>query len=126
MHPMVYCRMVVRLSALALPTLTGTILPQAPASAQPVMSEKVACERVKTTVSKEGRFPQSVIAFCDIIVPERQSNGYVVLGLHSKRDDCGNYICSTLMGWFAVRKADGRVYRWDIEEDRPGAPVSAK
>ena len=92
----------------------------APAGAATVTSEKAACDVTKARVAARGHFPVSAIAFCDLIVPEEQPKGLYVLGLHGKRDDCGGEVCgSTLMGWFAVQKATGRVFEWDFT-DFPG------
>lgn len=92
----------------------------APAGAATVTSEKAACDVAKARVAARGHFPVSAIAFCDLIVPEEQPKGLYVLGLHGKRDDCGGEVCgSTLMGWFAVQKATGRVFEWDFT-DFPG------
>ena len=46
---------------------------------------------------------------------------YYVLALHSRRDCDG--ICSTNMGWFAVEKATGRVFNWDVAEWKLGPPI---
>lgn len=97
------------------------------ASAVEVTTEKAACSLTKARVAARGHFPISAIAFCDFIVPEAQPKGFYVLGLHGKRDDCGGDICgSTLMGWFAVQKATGQVFEWDINEDRPGKRVKVR
>lgn len=39
---------------------------------------------------------------------------YVVLGLHSDRR-C-NYMCSSLVGWFAVDRTTRRIFDWDGDE----------
>ena len=99
----------------------------APLGAAQVTTEKAACERTKARVAERGHFPVSVIAFCDVIIPEAQPRGFYVLGLHGKRDDCGGDVCgSTLMGWFAVQRATGEVFEWDINEDKPKARVRAR
>ena len=94
------------------------------AAVAPVKSEKDACDLTKTTVAARGHFPVSIVAFCDVIVPEAQPTGYYVLALHSNRKCDG--ICSTHMGWFAVEKATRRVYEWDINQDKPKARVKAR
>jgi hypothetical protein len=68
-------------------------------------------------VAGRGHFPVSAIAFCDFILPKYQPKGYYVLGLHSRRDDCGADVCgSTLMGWFAVKGSTGQVFEYDMGE----------
>lgn len=96
----------------------------APASATPVNTEKAACALSKASVAARGHFPVSAIAFCDFIVAEAQPKGLYVLGLHGKGDNCGADVCgSTLMGWFAVQKATGNVFEWDMAEGRLGQRV---
>ena len=82
-------------------------------------SGKAACKVAKAVVAARDHFPVSEIAFCDPLIPAEQPKGLYVLGLHGKRDDCGGDVCSTLMGWFAVQKATGRVFEWDFT-DFPG------
>jgi hypothetical protein len=100
----------------------------APAVAATVTTEKAACHVAKARVAVRGHFPVSAIAFCDFIVSDAQPKGFYVLGLHGKRDDCGGEVCgSTLMGWFAVQKATGRVFEWDFTDfpGKLGEPVKA-
>jgi hypothetical protein len=91
-------------------------------NAAPVKTEETACVFVKDRVSAQRHFPVSAIAFCDIIPAESSPRDYYVLALHSRRDCDG--ICSTNMGWFAVQKATGRVFEWDVAEDKLGPPVN--
>ena len=89
----------------------------APAGAATVTTEKAACDLTKARVAARDHFPVSVIAFCDIIIPEAQPKGFYVLGLHGK---CREDICgSTLMGWFAIEKSTGRVFEFDLEDWKP-------
>jgi hypothetical protein len=93
-------------------------------AAATVTSEQAACDLTKARVAARGHFSVSAIAFCDVIVPEAQPKGFYVLALHSTRKCDG--ICSTHMGWFAVHKASGRVYEWDINEDKLGSLVTLR
>ena len=97
--------------------------PPAPANAEPVQSRSAACARVKARYAALHRVPISVIAFCDMIAAADSPRGYYVLALHSNRR-CES-ICSTNMGWFAVERATGRVFEWDVAEMRLGAPIRA-
>ncbi|GAA4751660.1 hypothetical protein GCM10023264_18000 [Sphingomonas daechungensis] len=109
-----------RVITLAVLLAAGVLPSTAPAGAAPVTSEKVACDVAKARVAARGHFPVSAIAFCDFITSEEQSKDLYVLGLHGKRDDCGDDVCgSTLMGWFAVEKSTGLVFEWDFT-DFPG------
>ena len=76
---------------------------------------------VKARVSAKREFSISAIAFCDIIPEASSPMNYYVLALHSRRDCDG--ICSTNMGWFAVEKATGRVFNWDVAEWKLGPPI---
>ena len=99
--------------------LTTIALSASPAVATPVKTEKAACALVKASVSASRHFPISTIAFCDMATNPR---GYYVLALHSSRR-CDGF-CSTNMGWFAVRKATGRVYEWNVADDNLGQTIS--
>jgi len=96
---------------------------RAPLAAQPIKTAKAACATVKVQVSARGHFPISAIAFCDMIPADSSPKELYVLALHGRRHDCDG-ICSTNMGWFAVQKATGRVFEWDVTEDKLGRAVT--
>jgi hypothetical protein len=107
--------------------LAASLLQSPPVVAAPANREEATCNLTKARVAARGHFPVSAITFCDVTVSDRRPQGFYVLGLHGKRDDCGADVCgSTLMGWFAVEKATGRVFEWDMVEDRLGQPVKAR
>jgi hypothetical protein len=93
------------------------------ATAGPVRTERAACDLVKARVAARGNLPVRRIAFCDIIPPESGPTGFYVLALHSDRACDG--ICSTNMGWFAVQRATGRLFEWDVAEQRLGPSIGA-
>ena len=95
----------------------------APVAAAPVRTAKAACALVKARVSARDQFPVSAIAFCDMIPEASVPKEFYVLALHGKRSDCEG-ICSTNMGWFAVQKSTGRVFEWDMAEDKLGRAVT--
>lgn len=92
----------------------------APAHSGPVKTAARACLLVKARYHASTGFPLRRIGFCDTVARSDSPPGFYVLGLHSTRR-CP-YICSSLLGWFAVRKADGRVFQWDVPSDRLGPP----
>jgi hypothetical protein len=83
-----------------------------------VKTEKTACALVKAHVSASRHFLISAIASCDVIAAASSPRGYFVLALHGSRD-CGG-ICSTNMGWFAVEKATGRMFEWNVADNKLG------
>ena len=91
---------------------------------QPVRTERAACELVKARVVAVRGFPLNRIGFCDVIPRATSPRGFYVLALHSNRRCDG--ICSTNIGWFAVHRATGHVFEWDVAEDRLGPPISAR
>ena len=104
--------------------VAGGFLPWAPPlDAKPVRKAKAACQRAKAFYSTVEHFPISVIAFCDTIASADSPKGFYVLALHShcRRSICG----STNMGWFAVEKRTGRVFEWDVAEDKLGKLIKA-
>lgn len=92
-----------------------------PVSSGPVSSGKTACALAKSRFIARDHFPASRIGSCEVLSPRDSPRGFYVLVLRSNRKCDG--ICSTLLGWFAVEKATGRVFDWDVAEDRPGVEL---
>ena len=85
----------------------------------------VASAEVATAQVTAARgLPLGHVASCDPVRAEDSPAGYHVLGLRAvcNQDLCG----STLMGWFAVEKATGAVFEWDVAESRLGAGVGGE
>lgn len=63
--------------------------------------------------------------YCSI---HRQSAGYFVFRVGSRfpvpADAGPAWVGSNLMGYFAVNRANGKVYNWDIAEDRLGSMLN--
>jgi hypothetical protein len=91
------------------------------ALAAPELTEQQACDVLKQRVAESRQIPVSSIAFCDVTVPDFTPAGLYVIGLHSNWK-CTD-LCSTLMGWFAVRKVTGEVFDFDIIENKPASPI---
>jgi hypothetical protein len=91
-------------------------LEAASAKSQFIDSEKAACMLLKKRIATAEGFPISTIAFCDALPASASPHGLYVIALHSTRKCEG--ICSTLIGWFAVRKTTGEVGEFDINENR--------
>ncbi len=89
--------------------------------AESVRSERGACEAVKARVTAVRDVPGGVIGFCDIIPADSSPADFYVITLHSNRICEG--ICSTNMGTYAVHKATGRIFEWDVGEWQLGPPV---
>jgi hypothetical protein len=108
-------------ATLALALAAAPIQGATPVGVLKVATEEAACNSVKARVATVEHFDVSVIAFCDFIVKEEQPAGFYVLALHSRRDCDG--ICSTNMGWFAIEKATGRVFEWDVADCQLGRVI---
>jgi hypothetical protein len=110
--------------------LTGFLLgASAPSSVSPthaakVKTENAACAVVKTRVSARDHFPISQGAFCDITPAASSPTGFYVLALHSNRACDG--ICSSNTGWFAVEKTTGRVFEWDVADQKLGPAIDSR
>jgi hypothetical protein len=117
--------MKLRSSGIAMATLAvaSTLLIAEPANAAPVTTAKSACAVVKAHIVSRWHIPMRAIAFCDVIPSDSSPHAFYVMALHGKRRDCTG-ICSTNMGWFAVRKTTGQVFEWDMAEQRPGLPLN--
>lgn len=90
-----------------------------------VTNYRDACAVLKTQASKviDQKFTGPVAKWsCDFIVSRYQPADYYVVGLHGapcKSGDCG----SNLIGWYAVRKQDGRVFYWNVADDVLADPL---
>ena len=54
--------------------------------------------------------------------PERAEHYVLALRYETPPDE---KVESNLVGWYAIRKSDGTILEWDIEENRPMAPVKS-
>jgi hypothetical protein len=94
------------------------------ASGARVASSAQAC-RFLTRVALERHLAAGTskgVYHCD----EESSDGkYFVLGLHYWFHAPKDWAGSNLMGWYAVRKSDGRVYKWNIADEELGDPVDS-
>lgn len=88
------------------------------------VSKSEACELLKraalrhhfaTASSPPGHY------YCDF---DSSSGGYFVVSLHySYKAPVGTF-GSNLIGWYAVRRIDGKIFEWDVANMRLGHPVS--
>lgn len=82
--------------------------------ADAVTSAEAACSVATSRVTAERQLPTAHVAQCDPVSEADSPEGYYVLAL---RAHCREALCgSTLMGWFAVEKATGTVYDFDVGE----------
>lgn len=100
----------------------ATPLARASADATPIRNAEAACTAVKAHVTERDHVPLPTIAFCDVTPAANSPAGYYVIALHGRARCDG--ICSYNMGWFAVEKATGRLFEWDVAEMRLGSPLS--
>jgi hypothetical protein len=92
-------------------------------SARPIASEGAACTALKQRVAKSVDQKMAGPATdwrCDFIVKNYQPKDYYVASLHSGLPCPTSAACSSLIGWYAVRRADGKVIEWDLAQDVPG------
>jgi len=103
-------------SALRAITFTSVILVLSHgAFAGPVRSEAAACAALKRAAATYhlSRHDLRRQYYCD---PNGKNNSYFLLGLRY-RVTPDELVGSNLIGWFAVRISDGRVFDWDINEN---------
>lgn len=91
------------------------------ASAVDAAHQRKACEVTEKRVSKTLKLTAGPISNwrCDSI---RSNRDFYVLSLRGGSCE-PDVICSTLIGYFAFRRRDSKVYQWDIAEDRLGDPL---
>ncbi len=101
--------------------LVAMLVWAAPAHASPVRSGAAACALAKTRVATHLHRTRSSIPSCETLRATDSPRGYYILAL---RGWCRETICgSTLIGWFAVHKRTGRIFEWDVGEDRLGTEL---
>src|ERR1700754_235097 len=91
---------------------------------QTVANENAACDLARMSVANfidvKRAGPPSGWS-CNA-VPE-ETGRYFVLGLHSGVPCPEDQSCSTLIGWFGVRKDSGEVILWNMAENAPGGKL---
>lgn len=104
----------VMLAVLALPT-TGCTTPRK------VGSDQSACAAATAKVAALRQLPPAHVASCEA-ASHSDVPGYYVVSLrgHCREEMCG----STLIGWFAVRKADAAVFEFNVGEWKVGQPLT--
>ena len=114
---------IVAASCLVLAVLIATLPASAMAEDQ-IKTDEAACAALKKQAKLIGD-PDDGPADKWGCEPVYEQGPYLVVGLHavcSDPDGCG----STLIGWFGVRKSDGKVYYWDEGEDTVGKPLTSE
>lgn len=98
--------------------MVGALVPWGCAKQEAVADEGAACAAATARVTAQRGLPTSHVAVCEGISEGSGPPGYYVMALraHCREEMCG----STLMGWFAVKKATGEVFEWDVAEWRVG------
>ena len=102
-------------------SLTAMVMWPTAAQAAPVASGRAACALAKARVAAQLHRRRSSIPSCEALRAVDSPRGYYIVGLRGR---CREPICgSTLIGWYAVGKRSGRVFEWDVGEDRVGAEL---
>ena len=98
------------------------LVPSGCAKPKAVASAEAACAVATARVTAQRRLPISHVAVCDGVSEGDGPPGYYVMALraHCREEMCG----STLMGWFAVKKASGEVFEVDVEDWKVGRAVA--
>ena len=91
-----------------------------------VTREKTACAILKRraeAVIDQGRAGPASGWWCDPMV-RFMPYGFWVISLQSGLPcSNGQKFCSSLIGWYAVRKRDGLVINWNMAQNVPGTPL---
>jgi len=108
-------------TAFALASAIGGAVLTSSATASPVRSKASACAAIKNRVSSAHQIPIEMIAFCDVVSLRDSPRGFYIMAIHSNRECDG--ICSTLMGWYAINRANGRIFEWRVADQQIGPEV---
>lgn len=102
----------IRAAATIIAPMPVMMLSATSAYAEPVRSGRAACTIATSRVAAHLRRAQSSIPTCEPIRAVDSPRGFYVLAL---RGWCREPVCgSTLIGWYAVEKASGRVFEWHV------------
>jgi len=106
---------------ISLPASSNLAMADGTASATDATHLHDACEVTEKRVSEALKITAGPISkwHCDAY---RSDQDFYVLSLHGGSCE-PDTICSTLIGYFASRREDGKVYEWNIAEDRLGNPL---
>lgn len=107
---------------ISLPASSNLAMADGTASATDTTHLHNACEVTEKRVSQALKITAGPISKwrCDTY---RSDQDFYVLSLHGGSCE-PDTICSTLIGYFAFRREDGKVYEWNIAEDRFGDPLN--
>lgn len=102
--------------------MVGALVPSGCAKPEAVADEGAACAAATARVTAQRGLPTSHVAVCEGISEGAGPPGYYIMALraHCREEMCG----STLMGWFAVKKATGEVFEVDVEDWKIGRAVA--
>lgn len=97
------------------------LVPPGCAKPEAVASAEAACVAATARVTAQRGLPTSHVAVCEGISEGAGPPDYYVMALraHCREEMCG----STLMGWFAVKKATGEVFEVDVGDWKVGRAV---
>lgn len=91
------------------------------AARERVKSPDVACTLATDRVTAHRGLPVSHVVDCEANADADGLSGYYILALLAA---CHEEICgSTSMGWFAVSKATGEVFDWNVADWKLGRPI---
>lgn len=104
-------------------TLWAALASSGCAARERVKSPDVACTLATERVTAHRGLPVSHVVDCDNIPEADGLSSYYILALLA---DCHEEMCgSTNMGWFAVSKATGEVFDWNVADSKLGRAIPA-
>ncbi|HEY3917975.1 MAG TPA: hypothetical protein VGL83_09280 [Stellaceae bacterium] len=86
-----------------------------------ITTKEDACSAVKARASNmfDQKLAGPIAEWSCGFLPPQHDPGYFVLRLNA-RPCRPNECASNLLGWYAVRESDGRVFEWDMANDQLG------
>jgi len=112
------------LTNLLLPFLTASLGAVAGCSA--IATEEEACDQLLNAARRHHLAAQPASSGHYACAPtSSHAQSYFQFGLHYAVDGLPpDWVGSDLVGWYAVRRSDGRVFEWNIAEDELGPPLT--
>ncbi len=104
--------------------LVAAVFPRPGLASPAVKTEQAACAALKRRLAHvldQRRAGPASGWSCD--VERNEAPGFYIMRLNSGLDCPTPIGCSSLLGWYAVRKRDGQVRIWDVANLTLGKPL---
>lgn len=92
------------------------------AAAASIVSQDNACSALKNQIAITGQIASPASEWgCEFIEESHAPSGFYIVAL---RGTCHEDMCgSTLIGWYAIRKENGQINKWNVGDWKLGERI---